>query len=337
MTTQETSYMGLSLKNPIIAGASYLTADLDSIKKLEDGGAAAIVVKSLFEEEIQLQSNKLDEDLVKYNNRYAEMIDFFPQLGHAGPDEHLMWIAKTKEAVSIPVIASLNAVSPETWTAWAKKIEQTGADGIELNLIDFPEDYRKTGTELENLQLSIIKAVQNDARIPVSIKIGSSYTNPLNFIAHADDTHINGIVLFNRFFEPDIDSENQNTIFPFNLSSRGDYRRSLRVTGIAAGYIKADICGSCGILTGSDAIKMILAGAQCVQIVTALYQKGVNHIQTMARDIEQWMERKGYASLDAFRGKLRADANADPWAYSRSQYVKLLMRSGQVVENAPVL
>jgi dihydroorotate dehydrogenase (fumarate) len=335
--TLQTTYMGLSLKNPIMAGASFLTADLGSIKKLEDNGAAAIIVKSLFEEEITLQRHKLDEDLVKYNDRSPEMIDFFPHLDHAGPEEHLMWIAKTKEAVGIPVIASLNAVDRETWIAWSKKIEQAGADAIELNLIDFPEDYRKTSSELEDLQLSIVEAVRSEVRIPVSIKIGSNYTNPLNFIAHMDDAHVNGIVLFNRFFEPDIDAENQKTCFPFNLSGRGDYRRSLRVTGIAAGYVKADLCGSCGILTGTDVIKMVLAGSQCVQVVSALYQRGLGHMQTMLQDIERWMERKGYGSLEAFRGNLRSDNNPDPWAYSRAQYIKLLMGKKQLVENTPVL
>ena len=331
------SYLGLKLKNPIIAGASYLTADMKTIKKIEESGAGAIVIKSLFEEEIQLQQFKMDEDMVKFNDRNAEMLDFFPKLEHAGPEEHLMWITKTKETVSIPVIASLNAVDLGTWTQWARKIESAGADALELNLIDFPEDFKKTAGDLEEGQISIIRAVRDSVKIPISVKISSNYTNPLNFINRIDEAHADGVVLFNRYFEPDINNENLENTFPFNLSNRGDYRRSLRFTGLAAGHFKADICGSCGIFEGNDVIKMILAGACCIQVVSTLYRNGVSHIETMLTELNQWMEKKGFTSIDKFRGKLRKDKIADPWTYTRAQYVKLLMHPQKIINNYPVL
>jgi dihydroorotate dehydrogenase (fumarate) len=331
------SYLGLKLRNPIIAGASYLTADMKTIKKMEDSGAGAIVIKSLFEEEIQLQRLKMDEDMSKFNGRYAEMLDFFPKLEHAGPEEHLRWITKTKETVSVPVIASLNAVEMGTWTDWALKIESAGADALELNLIDFPEDFKKTAGDIEENQISIIRAVRNIVKIPVSVKISSAYSNPLNFINRIDEAHVDGVVLFNRFFEPEINNENLENTFPFNLSNRGDYRRSLRFTGLLAGHIKADICGSCGIFEGNDVIKMILAGACCVQVVSTLYRNGVNHIGTMLTEMNQWMEKKSFARVDAFRGRLRKSNVADPWTYTRAQYVKLLMHPERIINNYPVL
>jgi dihydroorotate dehydrogenase (fumarate) len=310
---------------------------MKTIKKIEESGAGAIVMKSLFEEEIQLQRLKMDEDLVKYNDRYAEMLDFFPKLEHAGPDEHLMWITKTKETVSIPVIASLNAVEMDTWTQWARKIESAGADALELNLIDFPEDPKKTAQELEDRQILILKAVRNAVSIPISVKISGTYTNPLNFISRIDEAHADGIVLFNRFFEPDIDSVNLENTFPFYLSNRGDYRRSLRFTAMASGRIKAGICGSCGIFEGNDIIKMVLAGAQCAQVVSTLYRNGVNYIGTMLAEINQWMDKKGYATIDEFRGKLRIDKIPDPRIYTRAHYAKLLMQPKIITDNYPVL
>jgi dihydroorotate dehydrogenase (fumarate) len=208
---------------------------------------------------------------------------------------------------------------------------------LELNLIDFPEDSEKTAKELEDHQISIIKAVRDAVKIPLSVKISSNYTNPLNFLGRIDEARADGVVLFNRFFEPDIDNENLENTFPFNLSNRGDYRRSLHFVGMAAGHIEADICGSCGVFEGNDVIKMVLAGAQCVQVVSTLYRNGVNHIGTMLAEINQWMDKKGFTGIDEFRGKLQMDKIPDPTIYNRAQYVKLLMNPKKIINNFPVL
>ena len=337
MADLKTTYLGLDLKNPIIAGASTITKNVDTIKRLEDAGAAAIVTSSLFEEEIALERYKFDEDLSKFDFKHAEMADVFPELEHAGPEEHLMWVRRAKESVSIPVFGSLNAVRPETLQDYAKKLEQTGIDGLELNLYRFPDDPDETAEKIEAEQKEQLKDLLKTVSVPLSVKLSPFYTNPLNFICSLDSEGVEGYVLFNRFFQPDIDIDKETNSFPFHLSNREDSRLPLRYTGLLFGQVNGDICSSTGIMSGEDVVRMILAGASCVQVVSALYRNKITSLEKMLKTVEEWMDKKGYASLNDFRGKLSRKNSEDTSAYTRAQYVKLLLHPEIIKDNFPVL
>lgn len=332
MTDLKTSYMGLKLKNPVIAGASNLMLDMDNILKMEEAGAAAVVYKSLFEEQIELETLQLDEMIEEYSERNAEMITVFPTVEHAGPLEYLTNISKIKKNVSIPVIASLNAVKEDTWIEYSKRIEETGVDAIELNLFFIPRDTGKDGSEVEQEQLDIVKQVTENLTIPVSLKLSSFYSNPMNFIKKMDMVGPGGFVLFNRLFQPDIDPGKEEQSFPFRLSSPGYHRLPLRFTGLLYDNIKADICSSSGIFDGDDVIKLILSGADCIQCVSTLYKNGIGHITKILEDMASWMDERGYKKLDDFRGKLSMKHLKDPFAYERAQYVDLLMKGAEVIK-----
>lgn len=324
MGTTRTTYMGIELKNPVIAGACRYTSHMDTIRKIEDSGVGAIVIASLFEEQIQLERLKLEEDLEQLKYRHPEMIEVFPDLKHAGPEEHLAWVRKAKESVKVPVIASLNAVNRETWIEYASALEETGADGLELNFFATPSDFKRSASDIEDEQVDIVREIRGKVRIPISVKLSTFYTNPLQFIKRIDDEGINGFVLFNRFFEPDIDIKNETSVLNFNLSGENDYRLPLRFAGLLYGEIKADICSSTGIMQANEVIKLLLAGATCVQCVTTLYKNGINHVKTILKDLEKWMDERGYKDIQSFRGKLSKKNTKDPWMYTRAQYVRLL-------------
>lgn len=332
MADLSTKYLGLQLKNPIIAGASNLSSDLDKLKQLEEAGASAVVYKSLFEEQIHLESMQLEEELTEFDERHPEMIKTHPTVEHAGPKEHLNELRKTKEALGIPVIASLNAVYKETWKEYAQKIEETGVDALELNFYSIPQKFDRDAGEVEQEQLEILESIKNAVSIPISVKLSPFYSNPLNVIQKMDQKNVNGFVLFNRFFEPEINIEEEDHKFPFNLSRQGDHKMPLRYAGLLYDNIEGDVCSSTGIFNGSDVIKMILAGANCVQTVSSIYINKIQHVTKMLQDIEKWMEKKGYLSLDEFRGKLSRARLSDPFVYKRAQYVDILMHPEEIIK-----
>jgi len=331
MADLSTTYMGLKLKNPLIAGSCNLALDYNNIKAMEEAGIGAIVYKSLFEEQINLESAQMDDDMHLYDDRHAEMTRLFPSIEHAGPKEYLIQLKKIKQNSSVPIIASLNAIFIESWVEYAKLIEETGVDALEINLYTIPKNSEQKGSDYENNQLEIIKAIKKSLKIPVSVKLSSVYSNPLNFIHEVDKLKVDGIVLFNRFFEPEIDIETEKNMFPFNLSKKGEYGSALRYTGLAYGNIKSDISSASGIYDGDDAIKMILAGATTVQVVSTLYKNKIGHITTILNDLNKWMDKKGYTSLDDFRGKLSRKNTNDPYVYKRAQYVDILLNSSDKI------
>jgi dihydroorotate dehydrogenase (fumarate) len=336
MGSLQTRYMGITLANPIIAGASDLTSNVDSIKRIEDAGAGALVLKSLFEEQIQLERLKLDEELDTGSNLYGEMTSIFPKLQHAGAKEHLMWVKKSRAAVKIPVIASLNAVTRATWVEYARQLADQGGDALELNFFATPRDFDVGGALIEEEQLDAVREVRKALRIPVSVKLSVFYSNPLNMIGRLDAAGVNGFVLFNRFFQPDINTDNESIEQPFNFSIQADNRLPLRFAGLLHGKVKADVCASTGIVTGMDVVKMLLAGASAVQVVTAFYRNGVKSIAAMLAEIGRWMEGKSYTTIDAFRGKLSAQNAGDPWAYTRAQYAKMLLSPKEFTEKVRI-
>jgi dihydroorotate dehydrogenase (fumarate) len=319
--------MGLELKNPFIVGASGFTANLDRIKQLEETGAAAVVTASIFEEQIQYERFRLEEDLHQFDNFYGEMTTFFPEVKHAGPQEHLMWVKKTKEAVKIPVIASLNAVTKEVWSEWSKLLVDNGADALELNFYASPTEFDKSAEEMEKEQADIIGDVAAKVKVPVSVKLSPLYTNPLHFIKRIDEAGAKGFVLFNRFFQPEINVDQEKNLYKHTLSTGNEHETALRFSGLLHGHLKGDICANSGIMTGKDAVKLLLAGASCVQIVSTLYKNKIDGLADLIKEVETWMDGKGYSSIDAFKGKMDAANNTDPGFYRRAQYVKHLIKA----------
>ncbi len=333
----KTTYLGLELKNPIIIGASNLVTDINMLQKLEATGVAAIVYKSLFEEQIHLDNLMMEQDMTEYDERHAEMTSMFPKdIYEAGPEEFLMHFKEAKKALNIPLIASLNAVEFDTWNEYAKKFEDAGADALELNLYNNPKDFEMTGRAILNEELDIIEGVKKAVNIPVSVKLSPFYTNPLYTFNEMDKKGVDGLVLFNKLFQPDINVNTQEMFFPYNLSTEFENRLPLRYVGLLYDEINADICASRGIFTGDDVIKMILAGADTVQVVSSVYKLGPQIITKMLEDIEIWMEDNHYNSFDEFRGNMSKKNIKDPFAYRRAQYVDILMKSSEIFKKYPM-
>ncbi len=330
MADLKTNYMGLTLKNPIIAGATNLVSHPDNIKRMEDAGAAAIVYKSLFEEQIQLERLELDEDRAEYEERHAEMIKIFPTIEHAGPAEYLMNLRNAKESVSIPVIASLNCIFSSTWEEYAKLIEETGVDGLELNFYSVPKELNIQGKSIIDQQIETLKLVKNTVKIPVSVKLSPFYANPLNVIKQMDEAGANAFVLFNRYLQPDIDIMTESHHNFFNASSQDENRMPLRFAGLLYGQLNAQVCASSGIHTSEDVIKMILAGADAVQVVSVLYKNKIEYLSELVGGLNTWMDNKGYYTLKDFRGKLSAKNTKDPYIYKRAQYIDIILKSSEV-------
>lgn len=337
MANLTTTYMGIELKNPLILGASNLVTKPDTIKQIVGAGIGAIVYKSLFEEQIQLENLQFDEELVEYENRNAEMTRLFPNLEHAGTKEHLYNIRKLKKSVDIPVFASLNAIYEPTWIEYAKELEATGVDGLEINLYAVPGYFEVTGQSIEEKQVQVVNAVKNAVKIPVAVKIGLFYTNPLNFIKKIDEAGADAYVLFNRFFQPEINIENEEYFYPWELSSPKDHMMALRFAGLLYGNLDGSICVSRGIYTADDVIKMILAGADAVQIVSTVYKNQPGVVSEILTGLNTWMDKKGYKTLDDFRGKLSRKNMKDPFTYQRAQYVDILMKSEEVFKKFPMV
>ncbi len=336
MANLSVKYSGLELKNPIIVGASNLVKDINNLKRLEDAGAAAIVYKSLFEEQIQLESLEMEQNLREYENRNAEMTSLFPDIEHGGPDEHLENLRKAKASVGIPIIASLNAVNNDTWVEYAKLIQETGVDALELNFYAIPKDAEKDSDAIVNEQLDIIYNVKKNVTIPITVKISPFYSNVLNVVNRMHTEGVEGIVLFNKLFQPDIDIEKETLYFPYLLSNEDDNRLPLRYSGLLHGNFKGSICANTGIYSGNDVAKMLLAGADCTQIVSTIYKNGLNHISTMLKDLEYWMDSKNYKVINDFKGKISRKNSKDPFAYRRSQYIDILMKSDEIFKKYPL-
>ncbi|AHW60125.1 dihydroorotate dehydrogenase (fumarate) [Draconibacterium orientale] len=337
MANLTTTYMGVELKNPLILGASNLVSKPEVIKQIEEAGIGAIVYRSLFEEQIQLESLQMDELLSEYEERNAEMTDLFPGLKHAGPKEHLYNVEKLVKSVDVPVFASLNAIYEPTWVEYAQELEKTGVAGLEINLYAVPGYFEVTGESIEDKQVQIVKAIKQVVKIPVSVKMSLFYTNPLNFIKKVDEAGADGYVLFNRFFQPEIDIEKEEYFYPWELSNPKDHMVGLRYAGLLYGNVEGSVCISRGIYDANDVIKMLLAGADVVQMVSTIYRNSPSVVSDILMDINKWMDDKGYKSLDDFRGKLSRKSMKDPFAYQRAQYVDILTKSEDIFKKYPMV
>ena len=337
MADLSTTYMGLKLKNPIILGASNLVTKPGAVEQIEEAGIGAIVYKSLFEEQIQLESIQLEEELHEYEERNAEMTRLFPEMEHAGPKEHLLNVKTLKRKVNVPLIASLNAIYETTWVDYARELEDTGVDALEINLYATPGYFEIEGDKIEEKQIQVVKSVKRAVKIPVSVKLSPFYSNTLNFIKKLDEAGADGYVLFNRFFQPEINIDTEEFYYPWDLTQERDHQLALRYAGLLHGNIDASICACRGISNPADVIKMLLAGADVVQMVSAFYRNQPAYAATVLSELSAWMDKKGYKNLNDFRGKLSRKHLKDPFSYQRAQYVDILMKSEEVFKTHPMV
>ncbi|MCK5766011.1 MAG: dihydroorotate dehydrogenase-like protein [Bacteroidales bacterium] len=317
-----TKYLGLELKNPVIVGSSGLTDSAKKIADLEKFGAGAVVLKSIFEEEITMEYEKVLEEEApsRYKDDYLDYFDY--KIKEQNITNYIKLIADAKKAVKIPIIASINCNSSHEWTYFATKIEEAGADALELNIFLLPSTLDKSIEDIDHVYLEIINNVKNIIKIPLSIKISYYFSNLGRAIKVLSKTGVDGIVLFNRFYSPDIDLDKMEIISTNVLSTPQELSTSLRWIGIMANRIKSDLAASTGVHDGKAVVKQLLAGADAVQMVSCLYQNGPEYLKTVIQEIEEWMTEKGFDSVDDFRGKLSQEQFVNPTLYERVQFMK---------------
>lgn len=321
-----TTYLGLKLRSPLMPSACPLTRELDEIKRAEDAGAGAIVLPSVFEEQLKRESEELDAMMEKGVESFAEALSYFPQIGEfrLGPDDYLDHIQKAKVATRLPVIASLNGTSVGGWTEYARQIQQAGADALELNIYYIPADPDLTGVEVEQTYLDILKGVKSAVSIPVSVKLSPYFSNMANMAKRLDAGGADGLVLFNRFYQPDIDLENLEVEHSILLSTPQARRLPLRWVAILFGKVKASLAATSGIHTAHDVLKMIMAGADVAMLCSVLLRKGMGHLAVVEQEMKQWMEEHEYDSLTQMKGSMSQAKCPDPTAFERAQYMRLI-------------
>jgi len=321
-----TNYLGIDLQNPVIPSAGPLSEDLDKIKLMEDSGAAAVVLHSLFEEQIEKESLEFHNRTIYHIDSHAEALNYLPEPFEykMGPDEYLNHIRKTKESVDIPVIASLNGKSSGGWIDFAKKIEQAGADALELNIYFLATDPEIKGDEIEKKYIDIVKEVKSNVVIPVAVKMHPFFSSVSNIAYEFDKAGVDGLVLFNRFYQPDIDLETLEVVPNVMLSTQASMRLPLRWIGILYGKVKSDLAASGGIYDEKDIVKMIMAGAKVTHMLSCLLKLGIEHIADVISKLKYWMEINEYESLDQMRGSMSYINVADPSKFERANYMKVL-------------
>jgi dihydroorotate dehydrogenase (fumarate) len=328
MTTLDltTTYLGLQLKNPLVASASPLSKRLHLARRLEDAGAAAIVMYSLFEEQINHESFELDHYLNRGTNTFAESLSYFPDLDYynLGPEPYLEHLQRVKQAVQIPVIGSLNGISSGGWIDYAQRIEQAGADALELNIYYVPTDLDLTSTELEDEYVKLVKDIRATIKIPIALKLSPYFTAFPNVAKRFVEAGANGLVLFNRFYQPDFDLETLEVVPNLQLSTSYEMRLPLRWIAILYGRIQADFALTSGIHTASDVLKAMMAGAKVAMMTSALLENGTDRITQILQDLQLWMEEHEYSSVTQMRGSMSQRSVNEPAAFERANYMKAL-------------
>ncbi|HTY86545.1 MAG TPA: dihydroorotate dehydrogenase-like protein [Candidatus Acidoferrum sp.] len=321
-----TNYLGLKLRTPLVPSASPLSEEIDNIKRMEDAGASAVVLYSLFEEQLRQDRLELHHHMEHGTESFAEALTYFPEAEeyHLGPEEYLKHIASAKKAVKIPIIASLNGSSTGGWTQYAKLVQQAGADALELNIYYIPTNMQLPGGEVEQTYLDILKAVKSEVTIPVAVKLSPFFSNFANMAKRLDETGANGLVLFNRFYQPDIDLEALEVKPNILLSTPMAMRVPLRWIAILYGHLKASLAATSGIHRATDVLKMLMAGADVTMLCSTLIRHGAGHIQTIEKDLVAWMEEHEYESVTQLKGSLSQQKCEAPAAFERAQYMKAI-------------
>lgn len=326
MVDLSTSYLGLRLKSPIVHSASPLSRQVENIRRLEDAGAAAIVMFSLFEEEIDRDALAMHEYLTFSGNSYAEAQSYFPDLDlySAGPDAYLDLLRKAKEAVHIPIIASLNGMTSGGWVEHARLMEQAGADALELNVYFVVTDLARPGCEVEQMYLDLVREVMAQIRIPLAVKLGPYFTNFANLAWRLDELGAGGLVLFNRFYQPDLDIENLSVKTDLDLSRPYELRLRLRWVALLHGRVRADLAVTGGVHRAEDVLKSMMAGAKVAMMTSALLKHGPGHVAAVEDGLRRWMEEHEYESIEQMQGSLSQRSVREPAAFERANYMKVL-------------
>jgi dihydroorotate dehydrogenase (fumarate) len=326
MTDLTTGYLGLKLRTPLVASSSPLCKDIGSILRLEDAGASAVVLHSLFEEQIQVESGELDRDLTEGTESFGEALNYFPEMTsyNFGPDPYVNHLRKAKESVDIPVIASLNGVSTGGWIRYAQMMEQAGADAIELNIYYLPTDLEMTGEKVEEIYMDLVSHVKASVRIPVSVKLGSQFTAFANVAKRLDAAGADGLILFNRFYQPDFDLEALEVVPNLVLSDSNELRLRLHWVALLYNRIRPDIAITGGVHTAEDVLKSVMAGARVTMMTSALLRHGIDYLAKVEEDIIDWMEEHEYESILQMRGSMSSQSVAEPAAFERANYMKVL-------------
>jgi dihydroorotate dehydrogenase (fumarate) len=326
MTDLYTTYLGLSLKNPVVASASPLSKKIDRAKKLEQAGIAAIVMYSLFEEQIIQESLELDHYLSRGTNAYPEALTYLPDGGMYGvsPEKYLNQVTGLKKAVSVPIIGSLNGVSKGGWTNYAKKIQEAGADALELNLYYIPTDLEVTSNNIEDMQVELVAEVKSAISIPLAVKISPFVTSIPNFVKRLVDAGADGLVLFNRFYQPDFDLEELEIVHSLDLSTPTEMRLPLRWISILSGKIKTDFALTSGVHSHTDVIKAMMSGAKVTMMASSLLHNGEKSVGPILSELEDWMQQHEYQSIQQMQGSMSQKSVKEPAAFERANYMKVL-------------
>jgi dihydroorotate dehydrogenase (fumarate) len=326
MSDLSTKYLGLTLENPVVASASPLSESLDNIRRLEDHGIAAIVLPSLFEEQLNLESNALDADLSRGADIFPESLTYLPDLTNynLGPDGYLELIRKAKAAVKVPIIASLNGVSQGGWTRYARDMEQAGADAIELNIYSLVTDPERTGVEVERDYCELVHTVKQSVRVPVAVKLSHFFSAMANFVRKLDGAGADALVLFNRFYQPDLDIETLEVVPSLTLSRPAELLLRLHWIAILFKTVRADLAVTGGVHSADDVVKSVMVGARVAMMTSALLQNGIAHLDGVLRELARWMEEHEYESIRQMCGSMSQRNVPDPAAYERGNYMRVL-------------
>lgn len=321
-----TKYLGLKLKNPLVASASPLSQTVDSVKRLEDAGASAVVCYSLFEEQITHEADELDHFLTVGAESHAEALSYFPEPDafHLGPDEYIGHIVKLKAQTSLPIIGSLNGISTGGWIKYAKAIEDAGADALELNIYYIPTSIEMSAADVEQKYLDILKSVKDTVDIPVAIKLSPFFTSMANMAKKLTDAGADGLVLFNRFYQPDFDLEQLEVVPNLVMSTNWEMRLPLRWIAILYGKVDASLAATSGIHNAKDIIKIMMAGGDVAMLASELLRHGIKRIPEILEDMKHWMEENEYDSIEMMQGSMSQKSVADPSAFERANYMKTL-------------
>ncbi len=321
-----TTYLGLPLKNPLVPSASPLSERVDTIRQMEDAGAAAVVMHSLFEEQLTMESHRVDHYLDYGTESFAEALTYFPEPEHyhIGPQAYLDKIRQAKEAVDIPIIGSLNGISPGGWIKYAKYIQDAGADALELNIYYIPTDPGKDSNQIEKQYLEIVRLVRDAIDIPLAVKLGPYFSSFANMALRLAEAGADGLVLFNRFYQPDVDLDDLEVTPGLILSSPYEMRLPLRWVAILYGRIAIDYAITSGVHGYEDVLKGVMAGASVTMMASALLRLGIDHLHDVLRNLEAWMDEHEYASIQQMRGSMSQQNVTEPTAFERANYMKVL-------------
>jgi dihydroorotate dehydrogenase (fumarate) len=319
-----TSYLGLNLASPLVVSASPLSRDVDGICRLEDAGASAVVLYSLFEEQLRQEEADLNYHLAAGTESFAESLTYFPQPSefHTGPEGYLNHIRKAKSSVRIPIVASLNGSTLGGWTKFAAEIQRAGADAIECNIYGIPTDASVSSADIEKSYIDIVRAVKSVVTIPVAVKLSPFFSNFANMAQRFDAAGADGLVLFNRFYQPDIDLEELEIRPNVLLSSQQALRLPLTWIGILYGKVKASLAGTSGVHSAEDVVKLLMVGANVTMLCSSLMRHGINHLRHVERELREWMEEHEYESVRQMQGSMSQQRCPDPGAFERAQYMR---------------